>query len=223
MKTLRAIVVGSCALLLNGCALPPPDSEAAFQRWLGAVPDRAAAFARFEEMLKREAVASVVSNYELWLSDRLARECVVEPFTMPPEEIWTNIVPALHFIRDYVKPAIGEVTVASGYRDPQFNDCVGGAPQSAHRGFHALDLLPVDRKVTRRRLIEALCPIHAAEGPANRVGMGIYRARRFHVDGLRYRGWGEDHHAATFPCVRSSGAASIIPKTIVGGRWRPAS
>ncbi len=200
--SLRRIIV-ALGLLLAACTpATPPTSEAAFKRWLAASSDRAPAFARFEAMLRDEGVEGVVPNRELWLTDRLAPECVVEPFVMPPEEQWPNILPALRFIRDHVKPAIGEVTVASGYRDPEFNECVGGAPRSAHRGFHALDLLPVNRAVSRERLIEVLCPIHAREGRAKHIGMGIYRARRFHIDGLRYRGWGEDYHAATFPCVR---------------------
>jgi uncharacterized protein YcbK (DUF882 family) len=92
------------------------------------------------------------------------------------------------------------VAVASGYRDPAFNECVGGATQSAHRGFHALDLVPTDAAVTRERFIEILCPIHAREGPRLDIGMGIYRARRFHIDATGYRGWGEDFRRATFPC-----------------------
>jgi hypothetical protein len=192
------------ALLTASCTPgAPPTGEAAFRRWLAADPARAPAFAKFEAMLAREDVANVVPSRELWLTDRLAPECVVDPFVMPPEELWANIVPALRFIRDHVKPAIGEVTVASGYRDEQFNKCVGGAPRSAHRGFHALDLLPVDRAIGRQELIAALCPIHARQGRTDHIGMGIYLARRFHIDGLRYRGWGEDFHAKTFPCARA--------------------
>lgn len=194
----------AAALCLASCSPPAvPAGQREFERWLAADSARAPAFARFESMLAREGVADVVAPRELWLTDRLAPECVVEPFVMPPEELWPNIVPALRFIRDYVKPAVGEVTVASGYRDKQFNNCVGGAPQSAHRGFHALDLLPVDRSISRDALIARLCPIHAREGAVRHIGMGIYQARRFHIDALRYRGWGEDFHAKTFPCAEA--------------------
>jgi hypothetical protein len=190
------------ALVISSCSPSVPAGPRAFERWLAASPERAAAFERFEAMLAREGVADVVPARELWLTDRLAPECVVDPFVAPPEEVWPNIVPALRYIRDYVKPAIGAVTVGSGYRDRQFNDCVGGAPRSAHRGYHALDLLPLDRAIGREALIDALCPIHAREGREHHIGMGVYKARRFHIDGLRHRGWGEDFHAATFPCPR---------------------
>lgn len=187
------------ALLLLTCP-SQAATDGAFERWLAADAARAPAFARFEALLAREGVADVLPTKELWLTDRIAPECVVEPFTMPPEALWPNVVPALRYIRDYVEPAIGEVEVASAYRDPAFNDCIQGAARSAHRGFHALDLTPRDPGVTRERLIEALCPIHSRDGSRLAIGMGIYSARRFHIDAVRYRGWGADHRSATFPC-----------------------
>lgn len=201
MRTVRALGL-AFALALTSCtqtgvAAGPRE----FQRWLAADASRGPTFARFEAMLAGEGVADVVPARELWLTDRLAPECVVEPFMMPPEEVWPNIVPALRFIRDHVEPAIGDVTVASGYRDPTFNTCVRGAPQSAHRGFHALDLFPRDPRITRERLIEVLCPIHAREGQRLSIGMGIYRARRFHIDATRFRGWGGDYRGTSFPCT----------------------
>jgi len=193
------------ALALTACtqtAVPAGPRE--FGRWLAADASRAPAFARFEAMLAAEGVADVVPPRELWLTDRLAPECVVEPFVAPPEELWPHIVPALRYIRDYVEPAIGDVTVASGYRDPAFNECVQGAPQSAHRGFHALDLFPRDPRITRERLIDILCPIHAREGQRLSIGMGLYRARRFHIDATRYRGWGGDYRRTSFPCTNAA-------------------
>lgn len=178
----------------------PPNPQSEFEAWLAAAPERAGAFQRFEAMLQREGVAGVVADRDLWLTDRKDPECVLELYTMPPEEIWPRIVPALRFIRDYVKPAVGDVAVASSYRDEVLNECVRGASLSAHRNFYALDLVPVDAAVSRERLIETLCPIHAREGPRLRIGLGIYRARRFHVDARGYRGWGEDFRSATFPC-----------------------
>ena len=201
---MRAALLCLCFLLVN-CSSAPPDPQTAFETWLAAQPDRAARFERFEAMLRREGVADVVPNRELWLTDRKDPECVIEPYTMPPEELWPRIVPALRFIRDYVKPAIGDVAVASSYRDDALNTCVHGASQSAHRNFYALDLVPVDDAVSREQLIGALCPIHAREGRRFGIGLGIYRARRFHIDARGYRGWGEDFHGATFPC-RGNGA-----------------
>lgn len=198
------LLIGVVAALAVACAQPVATDADTFQRWLAADPARAPAFARFEAMLAREGVAGVIESRELWLTDRLAPECVVEPFTMPPEEFWPRIVPALRFMRDHVKPAVGEVTVASGYRDEAFNRCVEGASRSAHLQYQALDLLPLDPAVSREDLIALLCPIHAREGRRFGIGLGIYQARRFHIDARGYRGWGEDFHASTFPCASSA-------------------
>jgi hypothetical protein len=188
------------AMFVASCSVEAPSSEANFHRWIEADAVRAARFARFETLLAREGVAGVVPTYELWLTDQLRDQCVAAPFMPPPEEAWANIVPALQFIRDYVEPAIGDVRVVSSYRDEVFNACVLGAPQSAHRGFYALDLVPVDRRVGRAQLIAMLCPIHAREGAAANIGLGIYTGQRFHIDARSFRGWGADYHRATFPC-----------------------
>lgn len=199
MKRPARVVLIAAALLIASCS-SPPEPQDGFETWVNAAPQRAADFERFEAMLRREGVDGVVPNRELWLTDRITQECVVEPFTMPPEALWPRIVPALRFIRDYVKPAIGEVTVASSYRDDAFNSCVRGAARSAHRGYYALDLVPLDRAMTRERLIEKLCPIHSSEGARLAIGLGIYSARRFHIDARGYRGWGPNFHRETFPC-----------------------
>lgn len=201
---MRRVLVLAIVLILSACGQSGPATPRAFERWIAAEPARAESLARFEALLAREGVSDVFPVRELWFVDRIDPECVVEPFVMPPEELWPNIVPTLRYIRDHVVPAIGPVAVASGYRDPDFNACIEGASRSAHRGFHALDLFPRDPLVTRERLIAVLCPIHAAEGRRLDVGMGIYRARRFHIDAHGYRGWGEDFRGATFPCTAES-------------------
>jgi hypothetical protein len=188
--------------LLTSCVAP--GSQAEFDRWLDTDPARAAAFDRFEAMLRAEGVSGVVPDYQLWLVDRKTPKCADAPYFAPPEDRWTDIVPALRFIRDHVEPAIGDVRVVSGYRDEAFNTCVRGAPQSAHRSFQALDLVPVDRTVGRADLIAALCPLHAREGRAAGIGLGVYAGQRFHIDARSYRGWGENHHADTFPCAQTS-------------------
>lgn len=177
------------------------SSVSDFDTWRAAEPGRGAAFARFEAMLAAEGVADVIPAQELWLVDQIRPECAAEPFVAPPEEEWRNIAPALRFIRDHVKPAIGAVRVVSAYRDDAFNTCIGGASRSAHRSFYAVDLVPVDEGVSRADLIALLCPIHSSAGASARIGLGIYSARRFHIDARGYRGWGADHHSATFPCV----------------------
>lgn len=197
------------AVLAAGCGVAPGPvaTEAEFRRWSSEVPARAEAFARFEALLSTAGVGGVVPAYDLWIADRLRPKCLVEPFVAPPDKDWPKIVPVLRFIRDHVEPVIGDVRVVSAYRDPAFNACVGGAPASAHRGFYAIDLLPVDRAVTRDRLISTLCAIHQREGARAGIGLGIYRGRRFHLDARSYRGWGADYRSDSFPCRANGGPA----------------
>ena len=153
-------------------------------------------------MLRDEGVSDVVPNYGLWMVDRRKPECLSGLFAVPPREAWRNIAPALRFVRDHVEPAIGPVRVASAYRDQRFNACVGGARASAHRAFYALDLVPADTRIGRKRLIETLCPLHLREGRRAHIGLGIYPARRFHIDARGYRRWGGDYHSGSSPCLR---------------------
>lgn len=186
------------ALALIGCAAR--DEASHFDTWLLGAPARAESFARFEAALISAGVSDVVSNEQLWMVDQLKPECATEPYAAPPEALWPNLIATLRFVRDHVKPAIGEVEVVSGYRDPAFNECIGGASESAHRSYHALDLVPADDAIDRVQLIERLCAVHTNEGQRASAGLGIYSGRRFHIDTRGYRGWGADHHGASFTC-----------------------
>jgi hypothetical protein len=196
----RLLAILVTALAVVGSCGPAPTSKAAFDVWLAEDESRIETFVRFDSVLRQAGVADVVPAFQLWRADQLRKECVTAPFFIPPEEDWPHIIPTLRFLRDHVKPAIGAVEVQSSYRDPNFNACVHGARLSAHQGFYALDLLPLDPAIRRDVLISRLCPIHAREGPGARVGFGIYKARRFHIDTRQFRGWGEDFRGATFPC-----------------------
>jgi hypothetical protein len=196
----RFVLTALVLLVACSSSLSPVATQREFSRWVDEDSVRQASFTRFRDMLVREGVGDVVPVYDLWIVDRLRPECVHAPFVQPPEEEWPHIVATLRFVRDYVEPVVGLVRAVSAYRDQSFNQCVGGAPASAHRSFYAVDLAPVDATMTRQRLIEALCEVHAREGERWHVGLGIYDGRRFHIDTRSYRGWGADHHVTSFPC-----------------------
>src|SRR5688572_11602446 len=98
MRALRRIVV--CGALLLGACAPAPSSREGFELWLAQTPTRQESFARFEALLAREEVAGVVETFELWRADWHTPECLDEPYAIPPEESWDNIVPALRYVRD---------------------------------------------------------------------------------------------------------------------------
>ena len=79
-------------------------------------------------------------------------------------------------------PAVGPVEPVSVYRNPALNVCAGGAPESAHKHYSAIDMVPL-RPITREALMRDAVrdPREAAAQPIS-VGLGFYAFLRFHVD-----------------------------------------
>ena len=126
-------------------------------------------------------MAGVVPLWQLVRTSSSWRECGAEPFEVAPADKWDHIVETLRFVRDKVKPAVGEVEALSAYRNEHLNACSAGAPRSAHRQFFALDLTPVNAAVTRSAMIQSVCRAHAHDGRSYDAGLGFYSGRRFHV------------------------------------------
>jgi hypothetical protein len=129
---------------------------------------------------------------------------------VPPIAEWPHIVQTLRYIHDYVIPAVGPVEPVSGYRNPSLNQCAGGAPESAHKHYSAVDLVPL-RPTTREQLMRTLCGAHARRGPDYEVGLGFYAFLRFHVDTTKFRRWNMDPAVANQcpPIVRPSDIATV--------------
>lgn len=192
------------ATILSSASAQPLEntrSLPAFEQWLDREPARRASFAAFEAFLAANEVGDVVPAFELWRTATSAERCGADAFVVPERAHWDNVVPTLRFVRDFVEPTIGQVEVASAYRNEQLNACAGGSPGSAHRRYYALDLVPLDSAVTREALIHDLCRVHANAGAAHHVGLGFYTRTRFHVDTMRFRRWGADGRAASSPCL----------------------
>ena len=103
----------------------------------------------------------------------------------------------------------GPVVPVSAYRNPHLNVCAGGAPESAHKHYSAVDLVPL-RQTTRGELMRKLCAVHARRGTAYDVGLGFYAFIRFHVDTTKFRRWGTDPNVASCPAIiRPTDVASV--------------
>jgi len=60
--------------------------------------------------------------------------------SLPPPNLWPNIVQTC-WIADLARAELDTpLRVLSGYRNSQYNSAVGGASQSLHKEFRALDL-----------------------------------------------------------------------------------
>jgi hypothetical protein len=125
------------------------------------------------------------------------------------------MVQTLRYIRDHVIPAVGPVEAVSVYRNPQLNQCAGGAPESAHKEDSAIDMVPL-RPIDRVTLMRTLCSIHNQHGAVYNAGLGFYAYLRFHVDSTKYRRWNMDPAvAAECPPIVHPGDAGSIGQPLV--------
>jgi len=203
----RASLLGAALVFVSAAAPPEPAPQApveAYRAWLAEKPARASEVGAFERYLAKQGVAGVFATYQILRSESSWARCGGRPFALAPRAAWPHIVTTLKFIRAWVVPETGPLEVVSGYRDPALNACAGGASQSAHVGFWALDLVPTG-PIRREEMIARLCAVHAAHGRAAHIGLGFYAGMRFHVDSWRFRRWGADRHGASSPCLGVTG------------------
>lgn len=200
MRSFKLIALSALlAARLNSCGVGPTEPDVSdYQTWI-AKPDHEKAAKKLQTFLNQQGVGEVVPLYQLLRSDTQWKLCGAEPFNVPPEALWPDIVPALRIVRDKVIPRIGAVEALSVFRSPKINACIHGASHSYHMQFKAIDMRP-GKGATRDQLILKMCSLQYREGHALNMGLGIYRGTRFHVDAAGYRRWGYDYHAASSPC-----------------------
>ena len=183
--------------------ITPGQDEFGYRSWFLALPARSSQVKSFNEYLATYQVAGIVPTWQLFRTATSWQECAGQPFEIPPTSEWPNVVQTLRYIRDYVVPAVGPVEPVSGYRNPRLNSCAGGAPESAHKHYSAIDLVPLS-PTSREELMRRLCAVHGRRGLDYGVGLGFYAFLRFHVDTTKYRRWNMDPAVASHcpPLVR---------------------
>jgi hypothetical protein len=186
------------------------QDEPGYRSWYLALPARAMQVKVFNDYLATYQVSGVVPTWQLLRTATLWEKCGAQPFEIPPTSEWPHIVQTLRYVRDYVVPAVGAVEPVSTYRNPVLNVCAGGAPESAHKHYSAIDLVPL-RPTTREDLMRTLCAVHGRRGPDYEVGLGFYAYLRFHVDTTKYRRWNMDPAVASHcpPIIRPTDIASV--------------
>ena len=128
------------------------QDEPGYRSWFLAAPWRAGQVRQFNDYLITYQVAGIVPTWQLFRTATAWKDCGGQPFEIPPTSEWPHIVQTLRYIHDYVIPAVGPVEPVSGYRNPSLNQCAGGAPESAHKHYSAVDLVPL-RPITREQLM----------------------------------------------------------------------
>jgi hypothetical protein len=200
------------------------QDEPGYRNWYMASPRHAYAVTSFNNYLVTYGVGGVVPTWQLLRTATSWQRCGAQPYEVPPVSEWPNVVQTLRYVRDYVIPAVGPVEPVSAYRNPVLNVCAGGAPESSHKHYSAIDLVPL-RPTTREALMRTLCAVHARRGPDYGVGLGFYAFLRFHVDTTKYRRWGADTDATTCPpIIRPADIASVYqpPQTPPAAAAAPA-
>src|SRR2546430_2417635 len=125
-----------------------------------ALLSRAGKVKAFNDYLASGEVSGIVPTWKLFRTATSWKDCGGQPFEVPPTAEWPHIIQTLRYIRDYVIPEVGPVEPVSGYRNPSLNQCAGGAPESAHKHYSAIDLVPL-RPITREEMMKALCVGHS--------------------------------------------------------------
>jgi len=59
--------------------------------------------------------------------------------SVPPESLWTNIIPTIIILDEFREQLGSAITLLSTYRSPAYNTAVGGEPASFHMKFRAID------------------------------------------------------------------------------------
>ena len=175
------------------------QSKADYLAWLARDPGARAEVLGFKQYLDMNQVEDVIPTWQLVRTASMWRECSGPRFEVAPFTEWQHIADTLKFVENHVEPVIGEVEAVSGFRNAELNQCSGGAKESAHRRFFALDLMPV-REVARETMVSSLCRIHDWRGDGYDIGLGFYSGLRFHVDSKGFRRWGSNGKSATSPC-----------------------
>lgn len=186
------------------------QDEPGYRSWYLAAPFRAAQVKSFNDYLVTNQVGGIVPTWQLLRTATSWQSCGAQPFEIPPTEAWPHIVQTLRYIHDYVIPALGPVEPVSAYRNPTLNVCAGGAPESAHKSYSAIDMVPL-RPITREAMMRTLCGDHNAHGSGYHAGLGFYAYMRFHVDSTKYRRWNMDPAVAAEcpPIVHPEDVATV--------------
>lgn len=182
---------------------PQPE---AYIAWL-ATGDHRQSVQAYKQFLQTKGLANLIPDHELLRSARDWQKCGVEPYAVPPREIWSNIVPTLSILKALVDDGIiNDFEVTSAYRALSLNRCAGGADASRHVFNAALDFRigpeqPTDvDQFNIQQTKTKLCQFWATKGQALNMGLGVYASGQIHIDSQGFRAWGPDHHYKTSIC-----------------------
>lgn len=182
------------------------DLQQQFQAWLKTQPPQQVQ--AYQQLLNGH-LNKPPSLFELTYNSHPApKDCLYEPFALPPEKLWANIIPPLKLLEHLSNTqVITPYHVSSTYRDPAANLCIRGAKASKHLSNTAIDFQLEDSSASNMRMVEQrLCRYWKQQGRRQEMGLGIYGRGRFHIDVQGYRTWGKDYKRVSSACVQPGSA-----------------
>ena len=177
-----------------------------FNTWLNSNSYRAEQVANFQRYLNsRVGARNVPPLSQLLTTARSWDKCGYEPYQLPPQELWSNIVPTLQLYGQLKNQGIlpASTEIRSVYRSPGLNDCAGGASSSKHMTAGAIDIWVPQYEGNSWQLSsmqDRLCEFWQYQGQSHNFGLGLYSTGAIHLDTDGYRKWGFNHASSGSPC-----------------------
>ncbi|WP_201511580.1 D-Ala-D-Ala carboxypeptidase family metallohydrolase [Psychrobacter alimentarius] len=182
------------------------SSNISFNAWLNSNSYRAQQVAEYQRYLTtRVGARNVPPLSQLLTTARSWDKCGYEPYQLPPQELWANIVPTLRLYTELKNQGIIPATseIRSVYRSPGLNNCAGGADSSKHMNGSAMDIwVPEyeDNLWQRSTMQDGLCQFWQYQGKEHNFGLGLYATGAIHLDTDGYRKWGFNHASSSSSC-----------------------
>lgn len=177
-----------------------------YQMWLNSNSYRAQQVANYQRYLSAQLGAHNVPPLDQLLTTARSWErCGYEPYQLPPQELWSNIVPTLRLYSILKSQGVlpPSTEIRSVYRSPDLNDCAGGASGSKHMTAGAMDIwVPEygDNEWRISNLQNNLCEFWQYQGSRYEFGLGLYSTGAIHLDTQGYRKWGVNYANSSSSC-----------------------
>ena len=177
-----------------------------FNSWLNTNSYRAQQIASFQRYLNAQLGAkNVPPMAQLLTTARSWDKCGYEPYQLPPQELWSNIVPTLRLYSNLKNQGVlpRSAEIRSVYRSPDLNACAGGANSSKHMTAGAIDIWVPEYENNlwaRSSMQDGLCQFWQYQGEIYSFGLGLYATGAIHLDTQGYRKWGFDHASSNSTC-----------------------
>ncbi len=177
-----------------------------FKRWLNANPYRAEQVANYQRYLSAQVGAYNVPPMEQLLTTaRSWEECGYEPYQLPPQYLWQNMVPTLKLYSVLKQQGVlpSGTVIRSVYRSPDLNQCAGGASSSKHMSNGAIDIWVPEFENDLWRIQtmqDSLCEFWLYQGVSYNFGLGLYPTGSIHIDTQGHRKWGGNYASSRSSC-----------------------